>query len=228
MRRKCAKSLTGVSDASVESAPESPVPRITWEELLARAEADLDERGREGYAKCRASAERHAKLNEGCGVRIDVDGVRGVLVDYYEQCVGHSSQIGLRRLFAARKVRFDDYSSGRKCHAEFGLVMEYAKKVRDALAREEAAELMSEAQAAQKRLVTEDGCDLNQRAVELTLKATMKDVYGDGDADRGDSKRKPIVYKFENLQVAMIMSPAELAAKKLDGATPVSEVVDVQ
>lgn len=229
MRRRCAKSLTGVADAE-ESAPEgSSAPCMTWEELLARAESDLDEKGREGYERSKAAAEKHVRRSKAAGTwfEVDVEGVRRVIVAYYSAITSIGGMKRLRKLFAENGVRFDDYSSGRKSHADFGLVMEYIRKLRNELAKAEAEELVTEAQDSQRRLVTEEGCELNQRAVELSLKATMKDVYGDGGDEKGSDRRKPIVYKFENLTANFIMSPAELAAKKLDGATPVSEVIDV-
>ena len=232
MSRKRTKSQAEKHDA-VETAPggsSSSLPQMTWGELVARAEADLDEKGRESYAKATVAAEKHVRRATEAGkwFEPDVGGVQKVLVAYYEKVTGAREDYpGFKQLFAKFGVRFDDYSSGRKGHAEFGMVMEYVRRIRNDLAREEAMELVSDAQEAQKRLVTEDGCELNQRAVELSLKATMRDVYGDGDDKKDAEKRKPIIYNLPGLTLNMIMSPAELAAKKLDGKKLASEVIDV-
>ena len=235
MRRKCAKSLTGVADVddgasagAVSSSAGSSVPAVSWEELVARAEAALDEHGVEAHERRVAAADRISARNakRGVSVKIDVEGVRRALVACYADYMA-GGKSGVLKVFADAGVRYVDFRDGRALHPEFTLVMEYLKGVRDDVLQQAAEDLKSQAQDAQRRLVTEDGCELNQRAVELSLKATMKGVYGDSEADKDGAKRKPIVYKFENLTANFIMSPGELAAKKLDGATPVSEVIDV-
>lgn len=237
MRRKCAKSLTGVADAvaaesgksrsSPEESAERPVPAISWEELVARAEAALDERGEEAHAKRVAAAERISARNakRGISVEIDVEGVRRALAAYCSDCLSGGGA-GVMGVFAREGVKYVDYRDGRALHPEFTLVMEYLKGVRDEIVRQSAEDLKSQAQNAQKRLVTEEGCDLNQRAVELSLKATMRDVYGDGEGSGGGGDaKKAISYSFPNMTVNWIMAPGELA-KRVE-AKPQTEAIDV-
>lgn len=226
MRRKCAKSLTGVADVEEPSTP--AVPAVSWEELVARASAALDERGEKAHQNRVDSAARISERNakRGVSVEIDVDGVRRALTAYYADCLSGGRQ-GVMGVFAKAGVKYVDYRDGRALNPEFTLVMEYLKGVRDEVLRQSAEDLKSQAQDAQRRLVTQEGCELNQRAVELSLKATMRDVYGDGEDSKGAAGRKPIIYNLPNLTLNMIMSPAELAAKKLDGKQLASEVINV-
>lgn len=209
-------------------AEDPPAASVTWDELVERAEAELDENGVSSMEKRRHVAEKKWRRLEERGLKMNADcgAVKRALVAYYADCFEAARSVGVRKVFARCGARIVDYTDGKDYWPELWLVMDYIsrnRKERDRLLAEEAGSL---AQESQMRLVTEEGCELNQKAVEVSLKATMKDVYGDGDRD-GDAKRKPVVYKFENLSVNMIMSPAELAAKRLDGATPVSEVIDV-
>ena len=214
---------------SVETVgDDAPAARVTWDELLARAKASLDERGLERQAKREASAERIRRRNERNGVvlKFDRDGVRRALAAYYCDIVLGDRPRGYRKVFAEEGVVPSDLWLCEKVDADVMLVNEFINGEMHRAMRADAEEAGRLAQMSQRRLVTEEGCELNQRAVEVSLKATMRDVYGDGERD-GDAKRKPIVYRFENLTANFIMSPGELAEKRLDGATPVSEVVDV-
>ena len=237
MRRKCAKSLTGVADvddgasdnaaSSSAGSAGSSVPAVSWEELVARAEAALDEHGVEAHERRVAAAERISARNakRGVSVKIDVGGVRKALVACYADYMA-GGKSGVLKVFADAGVRYVDFRDGRALHPEFTLVMEYLKGVRDDVLRQAAEDLKSQAQDAQRRLVTEDGCELNQRAVELSLKATMKDVYGeDGGSGGGGDAKKSISYIFPNMTVNWIVAPGELARKV--GAKPQPEAIDV-
>ena len=68
------KSRDGVG-GKAGPAEEPPVPAVSWEELLARAKASLDERGLERQAKREAAAERIRARNERNGVELKFDGV---------------------------------------------------------------------------------------------------------------------------------------------------------
>ena len=230
MRRKRAKSLAGDADvAEGASGAVSSPPAVSWADLLAKAEGALDEKGLEAQERRKVTAGKYLrKLAErGISPKWDLDGIRRALAAYYADYVLGDASRGFRRVFADCGVPCSDFLDARDAYPELRMVFDYIQRQGKSIAGIEAEELNRQAQNSQKRLVTEEGCELNQRAVELSLKATMKGVYGDSEADKDAAKRKPIVYKFENLTANFIMSPGELAAKKLDGSTPVSEVVDV-
>lgn len=228
MAKKAKTKRTKSAAASGTEPDAPPVPSVTWEELVERAEAGLDENGVTSLEKRRHVAEKKWRRLEERGLRMnaDCDKVKQALVAYYADCFEAAQSLGIRRVFARCGARIADYTDGKDYWPELWLVMDYIgrnRKERDRILAEEAGSL---AQESQMRLVTEEGCELNQKAVEVSLKATMKDVYGDG-AEQGESKRKPIMYNLPGLTVNMIMSPAEIAAKKLDGNALASEVIDV-
>lgn len=215
--------------AGHEKTDGDPTVSITWDELLFRAEAALDEAGLEKVVKRKAVAEKIRRRMEARGQAefVDEGSMKRALCAYWADATYGGRMKGWRKVFAESGAKAGDFLGGATDRfPDLNTAFRYIQGLIGSMAREDAAETVALAQAGQRRLLTEDGCELNQRAVEVSLKATMKDVYGDGEKD-GDAKRKPIVYKFENLSVNMIMSPAELAAKRLDGATPVSEVIDV-
>ncbi len=227
MRRKCARSLTGVADVE-ESAPVGS-PSVTWEQLFGYAELDLDEKGEESWAKSQAAAKkkwRRAK-ERGLAVSFPVEKVKAALVDYYGNRVGGAERMrGISKIFAEHGVTTDALFVGQDYHPELRLVYEYITRASQKVTRARAIDTGYAAQLAQERLVTEEGCELNQRAVELSLKATVKDVYGDGEeAGGGSDAKKGISYNFPNMTVNWIVAPAELARRV--EAKPAAEVVDV-
>ncbi|MBQ4199003.1 MAG: hypothetical protein II649_03885 [Kiritimatiellae bacterium] len=214
--------------ASEPKPPAPPVPSVTWDELVELAEADLDENGLASLEKRRHVAEKKwRRLKErGLPMRIDFDGAKRGLVAYYADCFDSVRTMGARKVFASVGARLVDYTGGVDFMPELWLAMDYIcrhRRERDRILAEEAGSL---AQESQMRLVTEEGCELNQKAVEVSLKATMKDVYGE-EKDGGGKGGSKVMYNLPGLTVNMIMSPEELAAKQLGGGEKVSEVIDV-
>lgn len=202
--------------ASGSASSEAPVPSVTWEELVERAEAELDENGVASMEKRRHTAEKKwRRLGErGMTLRVNREGVERALCAYFEDCFGGAGRMrGIRKVFAGCGVSLVDYTDGADYYPEFALVMEYIRRnrgERDRLLAEEAGSL---AQESQMRLVTEEGCELNQKAVEVSLKATMKDVYGDGAESGGADAKKSVTYCFPNLQATWIIAdPAAVPA----------------
>lgn len=198
-----------------------------WGALLARAVASLDEQGEEAFDKKRANAEWRRKRNESMGLRvkIDFDGVKRALTEYYEGCVGLAPFRGCKQTFSDCGVLLADFFDGENLEPELGLVFRYIQRQRDRTTKGAAMDLGREAQEAQRRLVTEEGCRLNQRAVEVSLRATMKDIYGeDGEGSgSGGSGRPQVVYNLPNLTLNMITAPAGL----LGAAKPQAAAIDV-
>ena len=208
-------------------AEEPPVPAVSWEELLARAKASLDERGLERQAKREAAAERIRARNARNGVELkfDGDGVRRALAAYYCDIVLGDRPRGYRKVFRDEGVVPSDLWLCEKVDADVMLVNEYVNAEMHRAMRADAEEAGRLAQMSQRRLVTEEGCELNQRAVEVSLKATMKDVYGDGADSSSQDSKKGISYSFPNMTLNWIMAPSELA--KGVAAKPEAVAIDL-
>ena len=215
-------SAGSATEGGISSAPE-----VTWEELLARAEAALDDKGLEAKERREVAAAKKLRRMKERGIepKWDVPGIRRALAAYYADCVLGECVLGFRKVFAAAGVVCADFFDARDAYPELRMVFEYIQAKRIELTQTEAEELSRQAQAAQKRLVTEEGCELNQRAVELSLRATMKGVYGDGDTGGEKDAKKSVTYLFPNMKATWIIAPSE-AAKQLE-AKPESEPIDV-
>ena len=228
MRRKRAKSLAGDADvAEGASGAVSSPPAVSWGDLLAKAEGALDEKGLEAQERRKVTAGKYLrKLAErGISPKWDLDGIRRALAAYYADYVLGDASLGFRRVFADCGVPCSDFLDARDAYPELRMVFEYIQAKRMELTQTEAEELSRQAQAAQKRLVTEEGCELNQRAVELSLKATMKGVYGDGEGASAADAKKSVTYSFPNMRATWIIAPPDMA-KRLEGkAQP--EAIDV-
>lgn len=225
---KKAKTKRAKNAAAAGSAPsEAPVPSVTWEELVERAEAGLDENGVTSLEKRRHVAEKKWRRLEERGLRMNADcgKVKQALVAYYADCFEAARSLGIRRVFARCGARIADYTDGKDYWPELWLVMDYIsrnRKERDRILAEEAGSL---AQESQMRLVTEEGCELNQKAVEVSLKATMKDVYGDGEGGGASDAKKSVTYSFPNMKATWIIAQPGVAERI--AAKPEPEAIDV-
>lgn len=225
---KKAKTKRADNAAASGLAPNvAPVPSVTWEELVERAEAGLDENGVTSLEKRRHVAEKKWRRLEERGLRMNADcnKVKQALVAYYADCFEAARSLGIRRVFARCGARIADYTDGKDYWPELWLVMDYIsrnRKERDRILAEEAGSL---AQESQMRLVTEEGCELNQKAVEVSLKATMKDVYGDGEGAGASDAKKGVTYLFPNLKATWISVQPGVAERI--AAKPEPEAIDV-
>lgn len=222
------KKRKGSGDSAVSASGEAevaalPAKRVSWEELLERALAALDKQSEEDFAAKKAKAEWRRERNKRKGLRLEIDyeGVRRTLVEYYEGCVGFRPFQGFKKVFAANGVSMADYFDGEMLEPELHLVFRYTQRLRDSATKEAALDLGRQAQESQERLVTEADCKLNQRAVELSLKASMRDVYGDGDSGGGSggSGKAQVTYNLPNLTLNMITAPAGLIGAAKQPAT---------
>ncbi len=225
---KRAKTKRAKNAAASESASsEVPVPTVTWDELVERAEAELDENGVASMEKRRHVAEKKWRRLKERGLRMNADceSVKRALVAYYVDCFEAARSTGVRKVFARCGARIVDYTDGKDYWPELWLVMDYIsrnRKERDRLLAEEAGSL---AQESQMRLVTEEGCELNQKAVEVSLKATMKDVYGDGEGGGASDAKKSVAYSFPNMRATWIIAQPGVAERI--AAKPEPEAIDV-
>ena len=228
MKRRKARSSGGTSSGADAAAE---VPAVEWGWLLSRAMASLDEQGLERQAKREAAAERIKARMAKRGVKVgyDLDGVRRALAAYYSDVILSDRPKGFRKVFAEAGVMPSDFFDARETYPEFRLVYEYIYgRIKEVVATE-AAEDVRQAQASQRRLVTEEGCELNQRAVELSLKATMKDVYGDGGGSCGGGEadaKKAISYSFPNMTINWLVAPKEVPKQVEIRPVDGSEVID--
>lgn len=211
----------------VDGGGSVPAASVTWDELLARAKASLDEQGEERQAKREAAAERIRARNERRGVvlKFDAEGVRRALAAYYCDIVLGDSPRGYRRVFRDEGVVPSDLWLCEKVDADVMLVNEFVNAEMHRAIKADAEEAGRLAQMSQRRLVTEEGCELNQRAVEVSLKATMKDVYGDGAESAASDAKKSVTYSFPNMKATWIIAQPGVAERI--AAKPDPEAIDV-
>ena len=155
----------------------------TWKQLVGMARLAMEDENEELVKKHEAMAARRQKYmyDNGIGEVADVTALRRGLLEYYCE-VATSTSRDVRGAFRRVGANYGDLHGGvlNRCF-ELWVVREYIVKLRGKIARAVAEESASVAQESQLRLITEDGCELNQRAVEVSLKATMRDVYGESN-----------------------------------------------
>lgn len=220
-----AKAAAGAGSASGTAPKVAP---IGWDELLARAEASLDEAGMEKVAKRKAVAEkiRRRMAERGQKEFVDVEAMKRALCAYWADATGGGPMRGWRRVFAESGAKTGDFLGGATDRfPDLNTAFRYIQGLIGNMAREDAAETVAIAQAGQRRLLTEDGCELNQRAVELSLKATMRDVYGDGEGGGASDAKKSVTYSFPNMKATWIIAQPGVAERI--AAKPEPEAIDV-
>lgn len=182
----------------------------TWKQLVGMARLAMEDENEELVKKHEAMAARRQKYmyDNGIGEVADVAALRRGLLEYYCE-VATSTSRDVRGAFKRVGANYGDLHGGvlNRCF-ELWVVREYIVKLRGKIARAVAEESASVAQESQLRLITEDGCELNQRAVEVSLKATMRDVYGESN-EVGPAKdgKAGITYNFPNMTLNWIVAP---------------------
>ena len=182
----------------------------TWKQLVGMARLAMEDENEELVKKHEAMAARRQKYmyDNGIGEVADVAALRRGLLEYYCEVVTTTSR-DVRGAFRRVGANYGDLHGGvlNRCF-ELWVVREFIVKLRGKIARAVAEESASVAQESQLRLITEDGCELNQRAVEVSLKATMRDVYGESN-EVGPAKdgKAGITYNFPNMTLNWIVAP---------------------
>lgn len=182
----------------------------TWKQLVGMARLAMEDENEELVKKHEAMAARRQKYmyDNGIGEVADVAALRRGLLEYYCE-VATSTSRDVRGAFRRVGANYGDLHGGvlNRCF-ELWVVREFIVKLRGKIARAVAEESASVAQESQLRLITEDGCELNQRAVEVSLKATMRDVYGESN-EVGTVKdgKAGITYNFPNMTLNWIVAP---------------------
>ena len=186
----------------------------TWKQLVGMARLAMEDENEELVKKFEARAERRQKFmyDNGIGEVADVAALRRGLLEYYCEVVTTTSR-DVRGAFRRVGANYGDLHGGvlNRCF-DLWVVREFVCKLRGKIARAVAEESASVAQESQLRLITEDGCELNQRAVEVSLKATMRDVYGESN-EVGTVKdgKAGITYNFPNMTLNWIVAPGAAA-----------------
>lgn len=182
----------------------------TWKQLVGMARLAMEDENEELVKKFEARAARRQKFmyDNGIGEVADVAALRRGLLEYYCEVVTTTSR-DVRGAFRRVGANYGDLHGGvlNRCF-DLWVVREFVCKLRGKIARAVAEESASVAQESQLRLITEDGCELNQRAVEVSLKATMRDVYGESN-EVGTAKdgKAGITYNFPNMTLNWIVAP---------------------
>lgn len=200
--------------------------RDAWSRLLKRAEMALDEQGREHLARATAVADKLKAKNGIEGEPAGTDGVRKALARYYADVAGDGGMLGFRKVFAECKVDPVDYFDLRELVPELRMVFNYILKFRDEMHKLEADEMGHLALDSQRRLVTEEGCELNQKAVELQLRASLKGVYGNEDKSEKGGK-SGVTYNLPGLTINMITAPVGGVGRVGCNAADGEAVIDV-
>lgn len=193
----------------------------TWKQLVGMARLAMEDENEELMKKHEAMAARRQKFMYDNFIEetADLAALRRGLLEYYCEVVTTTSR-DVRGAFRRVGANYGDLHGGvlNRCF-ELWVVREFIVKLRGKIARAVAEESASVAQESQLRLITEDGCELNQRAVEVSLKATMRDVYGESN-EVGPAKdgKAGITYNFPNMTLNWIVAPGAVGAAGSVGA----------
>lgn len=211
-RRRQARARAEKMEIAREIERQAALSVPEWGRILAMAEASLDEQGEERLEKWRnVAAKRHKRMAKlGIDEKADIDAMRRALCDYYADMMGDGMRHkGIKKVFAEAGASFGDFVGGAKDrYADLNLVYTYIQRLVREAAEADAVETVQLAQDGQRRLLTEDDCKLNQRAVEVSLKATMRNVYGE-DGGGGGRDKTAISYNFPNMTLNWIVAPGK-------------------
>ncbi|MBQ1344762.1 MAG: hypothetical protein IIY62_00225 [Kiritimatiellae bacterium] len=166
-----------------------------WKSLLARAQLALDEAALAAYRKKKDSLERRlARSMEEHGLKeapYDFYMVQEVLVEY-DRCGVFSDAL---RLCNGRE---GECIEARAWDADIWLVWDFVKARLKARMAARALDIAQVAQEGLGRLVADEECGLNMKALKMALEGAVPELYGggakaseDGD-EEGGAKRVPV------------------------------------
>ena len=190
-----------------------------WTRILGDAVSALDEAEKEAYEKRLAKHNRkyydiHAA---------EMGAVRAFLVEYAkcERCPSACARsVGVKLPVLASAM--DEVPS-------FHLVYKTVRARRDKIREMQNEELLDHAREGLDKLVSEEGCELNVKAVTFAMEKLDRRNFGSGKQDDGGGGAT-VVYNLPNMSVNLIMSPGELADEKKSrlGAVKSGEVIDAE
>ena len=187
---KCAI-IGGMETPPHKDRPGSPA----WKSLLARAQLALDEAALAAYRKRRDAQERRlARSMEEHGLKeapYDFYMVQEVLVEY-DRCGVFSDAL------RSCNGREGECIEARAWDADIRLVWDFVKARLKARMAARALDIAQEAQEGLRKLVTDEECGLNVKALKMALEGAVPELYGggakaseDGD-EEGGAKRVPV------------------------------------
>lgn len=165
-----------------------------WNSLLGRAVLALDEEGISAYRKRKDVLERKLERNMSeNGIVVppyDFYMVQEVMVEY-DKC-GIFGE-------ALRKCggRESECIEARAWDADIKLVWDFVRERIKARLAARASDIAQEAQEGLRRLVTDEECKLNVKALKMALESVAPELYGggakgSGDEDESDDNRKKL------------------------------------
>ena len=167
-----------------------------WKSLLARAQMALDEEALAAYRKRKDGLERRlARSMEEHGLKeapYDFYMVQEVLVEY-DRCGVFSDAL------RSCNGREGECIEARAWDADIRLAWDFVKARLKARMAARAMDIAQVAQEGLGRLVADEECGLNVKALKMALEGAVPELYGGGgkpseaeDGDAGGAKRVPI------------------------------------
>jgi hypothetical protein len=165
-----------------------------WKALLGRAVLALDEEGISAYRKRKDALERKLERNlSETGLTVppyDFYMVQEVLVEY-DKCGIFTEAI---RNCGAKE---SECIEARVWDADIKLVWDFVRERIKARLAARASDIAQEAQEGLRRLVTDEECKLNVKALKMALESVAPELYGgdakgSGDEEESDDSRKKI------------------------------------
>ena len=165
-----------------------------WKALLGRAVLALAEEGISAYRKRKDALERKLERNlSETGLTVppyDFYMVQEVLVEY-DKCGIFTEAI---RNCGAKE---SECIEARAWDADIKLVWDFVRERIKARLAARASDIAQEAQEGLRRLVTDEECKLNVKALKMALESVAPELYGggakgSGDEEESDDSRKKI------------------------------------
>lgn len=185
-----------------EIAGLSPDERGKWETLLGDALLSLDEQEEAQYAKRLEVAAKKLRRMGLSAAPVDKAKVVRFLLAYLGTKRYRESLASAGLTFASALLAYDLWPESKTA-------MEYARRLKHR-EREEVGndELVDAAREGLRRLVTDEECRLNQKAVTFTLERLSRKEFGEERGEVSGGPRATVNYNLPGLTVNLITAPA--------------------
>lgn len=195
--------------------------KADWEELRGRMLTELDEHEAERFEKCKAVAAKKLRRRGLTEPPIDKTAVIRFLLLY--------GKLEKRQGLCVKESGIDKVMllTAYDLWPECNFVRNYIARMRNKLHELENEDILEEARSGLRKLNTTEDCKLNAKTIMFTMSGLDKERFGKKEeSSRG--ARQQINYSFPNLNLTMIMSPAELEARGLKQVEDKGVVIDVE
>lgn len=193
------------------------VMESSWAELLDRAMSSLDEEDVMALEKRRESAKRKLARRSSAEMPFDEQKVKAFLLKY--SIVGKYSETA-ESIGVKKAELLDAYDFWPESRVVYDYVVRRRKQAREI----ENDEILEDARNGLRRLVTVEGCELDQKSVLFAIERLDRKSFG-RDAVKEGGGNVQVNYHLPGLTINMIQPPdgvlAKLHAKKK------TEVIDV-